>query len=188
MEYRDYYAVLGIDPSSPPEEIARAYRRLARQYHPDLNPNDADAETRFKEINEAYLVVSDPEKRAQYDLQRASAQPLWPPEPPPRAPSPDEQPAPHRQEDVQWAGEDLDALLRQMASDFASELQEALRGFGEELDSISHTLRATVPDRPRRRGFPPPPPSGKPPSGKPPRGGRPPRNGRPPYGGKAPKP
>jgi curved DNA-binding protein CbpA len=189
MDFRDHYAVLGIELSSPPEEIARAYRRLARQHHPDLNPHDAEAEARFKEINEAYAVLSDPEKRAQYDLLLAGSQPAWSPELSATGPSRDEQPVSHehagfaQQEGIQWAGEDLSALLGQMANDLASELQEALRGFGAELDSLSRTFRATVPDRLGRQGFPPPPPNIQPP-----KGGRPPRNGRPPYDGKAPKP
>ncbi len=63
---RDYYEVLGVDRTASPEEIKRAYRKLARQYHPDVS-DAPDAEARFKEINEAYQVLSDPEKRAAYD-------------------------------------------------------------------------------------------------------------------------
>ncbi len=64
---KDYYKVLGIDRSASEKEIKQAYRRLARQYHPDVNPNNKEAETRFKEINEAYEVLSDKEKRGLYD-------------------------------------------------------------------------------------------------------------------------
>lgn len=63
---RDYYEVLGVNRDSTPDEIKRSFRRLARQYHPDVN-KDSDAEARFKEINEAYEVLSDAEKRATYD-------------------------------------------------------------------------------------------------------------------------
>ncbi|TBH20766.1 DnaJ C-terminal domain-containing protein [Thermus thermamylovorans] len=64
---KDYYAILGVSREATQEEIKRAYRRLALQYHPDRNPGDKEAEERFKEINEAYAVLSDPERRAQYD-------------------------------------------------------------------------------------------------------------------------
>lgn len=68
MEYKDYYRILGVDRNASQEDIKRAYRRLARQFHPDMNPGDKAAEERFKEINEAYQVLSDPQKRRQYDM------------------------------------------------------------------------------------------------------------------------
>ena len=64
---RDYYEVLGVDRSADADVLKRAYRTLAHQYHPDKNPDDAEAEERFKEASEAYAVLSDPEKRASYD-------------------------------------------------------------------------------------------------------------------------
>jgi curved DNA-binding protein len=67
MEYKDYYKILGVDKNASEQDIKRAYRKLARKYHPDVNPNDPQAEARFKEINEAHEVLRDPEKRAKYD-------------------------------------------------------------------------------------------------------------------------
>ncbi len=67
MEYKDYYRILGVDRNASAEEIRRAYRKLAMQYHPDRNPGNKEAEEKFKEINEAYQVLSDPQKRAHYD-------------------------------------------------------------------------------------------------------------------------
>jgi curved DNA-binding protein len=67
MEYKDYYKILGVERNASKEEIKRAYRKLALKTHPDRNPGSAKAEERFKEINEAYQVLSDPEKRARYD-------------------------------------------------------------------------------------------------------------------------
>ena len=67
MDYKDYYKVLGVDKNATTEQIKKAYRKLARQHHPDVNPNDAEAERRFKEANEANEVLSDPDKRKKYD-------------------------------------------------------------------------------------------------------------------------
>lgn len=64
---RDYYEVLGVSRGASEEEIKKAYRKAAKQYHPDLHPGDKEAEAKFKEVNEAYEVLSDPEKRARYD-------------------------------------------------------------------------------------------------------------------------
>jgi curved DNA-binding protein len=67
MEYKDYYKTLGVAKDATSEQIKKAYRKLARQYHPDVNPNDATAEQKFKEINEANEVLSDSDKRQKYD-------------------------------------------------------------------------------------------------------------------------
>lgn len=83
MEYKDYYKTLGVSKDASEKDIKKAFRRLARQYHPDVNPDDPQAEERFKELNEAYEVLSDPEKRSKYDqlgadwqrFQRAGGQP-----------------------------------------------------------------------------------------------------------------
>lgn len=67
MEYKDYYKVLGVDRDADEQDIKRAYRKLALKYHPDKNPDNDEAEERFKGINEAYEVLGDPDKRAKYD-------------------------------------------------------------------------------------------------------------------------
>jgi len=67
MDYKDYYKILGVDRKASEEDIKRAYRKLALKYHPDHNPNDKTAEEKFKEINEAYQVLGDAEKKARYD-------------------------------------------------------------------------------------------------------------------------
>jgi curved DNA-binding protein len=67
MEYQDYYRTLGVERNASEKEIKRAFRKLAREYHPDVNPGDKQAEERFKAINEAHEVLSDPDKRAKYD-------------------------------------------------------------------------------------------------------------------------
>ncbi len=74
MEYQDYYKVLGVDKKATGAQIKKAYRKLARQFHPDMNPGDKKSEERFKQINEAYEVLSDPERRHKYDQLGASYQ------------------------------------------------------------------------------------------------------------------
>jgi DnaJ-class molecular chaperone len=67
MEYKDYYKILGVARGANADDIKKAFRKLARKYHPDVNPGDKKAEAKFKEINEAYEVLSDPDKRNKYD-------------------------------------------------------------------------------------------------------------------------
>ncbi len=67
MQYKDYYKILGVDKTADAKAIKKAYRELARRYHPDANPGDKKAEQQFKEVSEAYEVLSDPEKRKKYD-------------------------------------------------------------------------------------------------------------------------
>lgn len=67
MDYKDYYKVLGVSKTAAQDDIKKAYRKLARQYHPDANPGNKQAEDKFKEIGEAYEVLKDPEKRSRYD-------------------------------------------------------------------------------------------------------------------------
>ena len=67
MEFKDYYKILGLDKQASADDIKKAYRRLAKKYHPDKNPGDKSAEEKFKEVSEAYEVLKDPEKRKKYD-------------------------------------------------------------------------------------------------------------------------
>src|SRR5437588_11821007 len=66
-QQKDYYGILGVKKNASAEEIRKAFRKLARKYHPDVNPSDKSAEEKFKDINEANEVLSDPEKRKEYD-------------------------------------------------------------------------------------------------------------------------
>ena len=83
MAYIDYYKILGVNKDASQDDIKKAYKKLARQYHPDLNPNDPDAHRKFQEINEANEVLSDPEKRKKYDQYVPPPFEKPPPKPPP---------------------------------------------------------------------------------------------------------
>jgi curved DNA-binding protein len=76
MDYKDYYKTLGVERSASADDIRKAYRKLAMQYHPDRNPGNKESEEKFKEINEAYQVLNDPQKRARFD-QLGSAYSSW---------------------------------------------------------------------------------------------------------------
>jgi curved DNA-binding protein len=67
MDYKDYYKILGVERTAGADEIKKAYRKLAMKYHPDRNQGNKQSEDKFKEINEAYEVLSDPQKRGRYD-------------------------------------------------------------------------------------------------------------------------
>ena len=67
MEYKDYFKILGVSRSASDKEIKSAYRKLAKKYHPDTNPDNPEAEAKFKEVSEAYEVLSDSEKRQMYE-------------------------------------------------------------------------------------------------------------------------
>src|ERR1700729_2616191 len=82
---KDYYEILGVKKSASAEEIRKAFRKLARKHHPDVNPGDKSAEEKFKEINEAYQVLSDSEKRKRYDQLGPDWNSMPPPGPPPGA-------------------------------------------------------------------------------------------------------
>ena len=76
-EKRDYYEVLGVDKGADEQTLKKAYRSLAKKYHPDMNPDNKEAEQKFKEVNEAYAVLSDSEKRAQYDPPDGRPRIVW---------------------------------------------------------------------------------------------------------------
>lgn len=163
MADNDYYETLGVRPTDSAENITQAYRQLARQYHPDTNPGNSDAATRFKEINVAYQTLSDPAKRAQYDAERAtSAQSALTSEAPM---TPQDEQAIVIQRSVTLNGADIDAALndlRSTMSDAANEVADELRGalsdFARELDAIARTGGDVSKYRSHRQGFPPPPP------------------------------
>ena len=67
MDFKDYYKILEVDKKASADDIKKTYRKLAKKYHPDKNPNDSTAEAKFKEVSEAYEVLKDPEKRKKYD-------------------------------------------------------------------------------------------------------------------------
>lgn len=135
MARRDYYTVLGVSRTASPDEIRKAFRKLALKYHPDRNPGDVDAETRFREVAEAWDVLGDPEKRVRYDR----LGPLYTPSG--RPPSPDEM------NDI--LRDALNGLFRRRRPDGPGEdlkytisltLEEAARGLERTL-TVGRTVR-----------------------------------------------
>jgi len=110
MEFKDYYQALGVPREAPVEEIKKAYRKLARKYHPDVS-KEKDAETRMKEVNEAYAVLSDPEKRAAYDQVGKGYQP-----------GQDFRPPPDWDSGFEFSGRGMSGAEASDFSDFFSEL------------------------------------------------------------------
>jgi DnaJ-class molecular chaperone len=176
MPDRDYYAILGVERSASQEALAQAFRRLARQYHPDMNPGDSEASARFKEINEAYQTLSDPERRAQYDMELAGSQSVGAPMASSDEPIVVQRSVVIRSEDLEGIVGDLSGALGNTANIVADELRGALRDFAAQLDQIARDAYSSQDVRTRRQGFPPPfrRPS-PPPRGAPPRGGKPPK-------------
>lgn len=168
MSETDYYTLLGVQPNSSSDDITQAYHRLARQYHPDLHPDDVEAGQRFKAINEAYQTLSAPERRAQYDLQRVGTSPVVNAEG-----APDEQPVTfQRSITVSVQSKEVEAVVGELATAFAdmageaaNELRDALRTFGAELEDLSRAAGDAYGNRASRRNryVPPPPPAFGPP-------------------------
>lgn len=144
MEYKDYYSILGVGRNASEEEIKKAYRKLAKKYHPDHHPDDKSAEEKFKEINEAYQVLSDPEKRRRYDQLGASYEQYK-----------QHRGSPEGFDWTQWYSYgapsggsvrvevgDLDDIFGGGFSDFFTRIFGGMAGMGEQ---------ATVRERPRRR-------------------------------------
>src|SRR5260370_6600017 len=104
MDFKDYYKVLGITKEATNDDVKKAFRKLARKYHPDVNPGDKKAEDKFKEINEAYEVLSDAEKRKKYDMLGPNWQEQFGPQPSRRSYSGAYRTTPHMEFDGGTAG------------------------------------------------------------------------------------
>ncbi len=171
MSETDYYALLGVQPNSSPDDITQAFHRLARQHHPDLHPDDAEADQRFKAINEAHQTLSNPERRAQYDLQRSGAIPAVNAEG-----APAEQPVTfQRSYTVSVQSKEVEAVVGELATAFAdmagaaaNELRDALRTFGAELEDLTRDAYGNRASRRNRYAPPPPRTFGPPPGRRPP--------------------
>lgn len=114
MKARNHYESLGVSGSASSEDIRKAYRSLARKYHPDTNPGDPQAEERFKEIQRAYEILSDPRKRRAYDGPRPPRATNFPPRNPKKNRSRAEGPGKYGWE---WSGEDVMRVLKSLGLD-----------------------------------------------------------------------
>ncbi|HEU5344128.1 MAG TPA: J domain-containing protein [Ktedonobacterales bacterium] len=194
-DHTDYYALLGVSPGSQPDEITQAFHQLARQNHPDLHPGDAAADQRFKDINTAYQTLSDPERRAEYNRQRASATPLA------GAPVAASGEGPEvitfersidlgGNADIQAVVEELRTAVTGMAEEAADELRAALLNFGVEVNNIAQSAGRAASQTPNQAseqtaddGAPASPRRGN----RAQRRAGPPHGGMPPHGGQPPK-
>jgi DnaJ-class molecular chaperone len=166
MQSADFYEVLGVDRQSAPERITQAYRRLARQYHPDLHPDDRDAEQRFKAITEAYEVLSNPEKREQYDRQLAASTVPQQTQPASTSTTPGQDGSgisvrhsvTIRTVDGNVDLSDVTKAMQEATGQMADQLREALRDLGAQLGDLSRGSGGQTRNRANRRRFPPPPP------------------------------
>lgn len=189
----DHYALLGVSPDSQPDEITQAFHRLARENHPDLHPDDAAADQRFKDINAAYQTLADPERRAEYDRQRADALAGAPVVAPDVASG--EGPAVIAFErsidlggnaDIQAVVEEMRTAVTDMAAEAANEMRAALLNFGVEVDSIVRSV-GQASDQASGADNPADNPASPPRANRAQRRAAPPHGGMPPHGGQPPK-
>ena len=149
MDYKDYYEILGVSPTAEKKVIQQTFRKLARKYHPDLNPGNKESEEKFKIINEAYQVLSDAEKRKKYDELRAQYQ-QW-------------QQSGGRQQDYDWQNWSAQSGQGEHVQYANPEDLEDLFGSASPYSDFFNNLfgQARKSDRGRGRGAPPSPRRGR---------------------------